>query len=75
VIGLPRTKKIQQRADVIAAQYYDALILLVEAAKSGASRTGIKSGLDRIKNFKGVLAGYISTPDTMEFTASWSARL
>jgi ABC-type branched-subunit amino acid transport system substrate-binding protein len=51
-------QKYSSAPNVIAAQYYDALILLAEAAKSGASRTGIKSGLDRINNFKGVLADY-----------------
>jgi branched-chain amino acid transport system substrate-binding protein len=46
-------------ANVIAAQYYDALLLLAAAAKQGGpTRTGIKSGLESLKAFKGVMADY-----------------
>ena len=46
-------------ANVIAAQYYDALLLLAAAAKQGGpTRAGIKSGLEAVKGFKGVMADY-----------------
>ena len=52
-------KLYASEASVIAAQYYDAVLLLAEAVKTGgASRAGIKSGLERIKDFHGVMADY-----------------
>jgi branched-chain amino acid transport system substrate-binding protein len=46
-------------ANVIAAQYYDALVLLAEAMKTGGStRAGVKSGLEHIRAFPGVVADY-----------------
>jgi branched-chain amino acid transport system substrate-binding protein len=46
-------------ASVIAAQYFDAVLLLAEAAKTGGTRReGIKTGLEQLKGFRGVLADY-----------------
>ncbi len=46
-------------ANVIAAQYYDALLLLAEAARRGGpSREGMKVGLQQLKGFRGVMADY-----------------
>ncbi len=46
-------------ANIIAAQYYDALMLLEEAVKtSGRSRAEVKAGLERLKGFPGVVADY-----------------
>jgi len=46
-------------ANVIAAQYYDALFLLAEAAKMGGpSREGIRTGLLHLKGFRGMMADY-----------------
>jgi branched-chain amino acid transport system substrate-binding protein len=46
-------------ANVIAAQYNDALLLLAEAVKTdGPTRAGIKSGLEHLKSFHGVMADY-----------------
>jgi branched-chain amino acid transport system substrate-binding protein len=46
-------------ANVIAAQYYDAILLLAEAAKKGGpTRDGIRSGLEQMKEFKGVMSDY-----------------
>ena len=46
-------------ANVIAAQYYDSLLLLSEAAKTGGpNRAGVKSGLEHLKAFPGVMADY-----------------
>jgi branched-chain amino acid transport system substrate-binding protein len=46
-------------ANVIAAQYYDALLLLAEAIKTGGpTRAGVKTGLEHIKAFPGVMADY-----------------
>ena len=46
-------------ANVISAQYYDAVLLLAEAAKrGGASREGVRLGLEKLKGFRGVLADY-----------------
>lgn len=46
-------------ANVIAAQYYDALLLLVEAVKRGGpSREGVQVGLQHLKGFRGVMADY-----------------
>ena len=45
--------------NVIAAQYFDAVLLLAEAAKKGgAGREGIKTGLKQLKGFQGVMADY-----------------
>jgi len=46
-------------ANVIAAQYHDALLLVVEAARrAGPSRDGIRSGLEQLKGFRGAMADY-----------------
>lgn len=46
-------------ANVIAAQYYDAIFLLAEAVKRGGpSRQGIKTGLLHLKGFRGMMADY-----------------
>jgi branched-chain amino acid transport system substrate-binding protein len=46
-------------ANVISAQYYDAVLLLMEAAKKGgATREGVKLGLERLHGFPGVMADY-----------------
>jgi branched-chain amino acid transport system substrate-binding protein len=46
-------------ANVIAAQYFDAVLLLAEAVKKGGpSRAGIKAGLEHLKGFRGVTADY-----------------
>jgi branched-chain amino acid transport system substrate-binding protein len=46
-------------ANVIAAQYYDALLLLAEALRTGGpTRAGVRSGLERLKAFHGVMADY-----------------
>jgi len=46
-------------ANVISAQYYDAVSLLAEAAKrGGANREGVKLGLEQLKAFRGVMADY-----------------
>jgi branched-chain amino acid transport system substrate-binding protein len=46
-------------ANIIAAQYYDALMLLAEAVKTGgANRAGVKAGLERLHGFPGVVADY-----------------
>lgn len=46
-------------ANVIAAQYYDSLMLLAEAAKiGGRSRSGIQSGLQQLKGYQGIVGDY-----------------
>ena len=46
-------------ANVISAQYYDAVSLLAEAAKrGGANREGLRLGLEQLKAFRGVMADY-----------------
>lgn len=46
-------------ASVIAAQYYDALLLLAEAVKKGGpSRAGVKAGLVHLKGLRGAMADY-----------------
>lgn len=46
-------------ANVIAAQYFDAVLLLAEAIKKGgSSREGVKTGLEQIEDFQGVMADY-----------------
>jgi branched-chain amino acid transport system substrate-binding protein len=45
--------------NVISAQYYDAVLLLAEAAKrGGVSREGVRLGLEQLKAFRGVMADY-----------------
>jgi branched-chain amino acid transport system substrate-binding protein len=52
-------KRFGSDANVIAAQYYDALLLIAAAAKTGGStRAGVKSGLEHLKGYKGVMADY-----------------
>ena len=52
-------KRFGVDANVIAAQYCDSLLLLAEAVKTGGqTRGGVKSGLERLSNFPGVLADY-----------------
>ena len=51
-------KQFGSAPNVIAAQYYDSLLLLAEAAKSGANRAGVKAGLEKIRAFPGVMADY-----------------
>ena len=46
-------------ANVIAAQYHDALLLLAEAVKRGGpSREGVRAGLEQLKGFRGAMADY-----------------
>jgi len=46
-------------ANVIAVQSYDAVLLLAEAIRrGGASREGVKVGLEQLKGFRGMLADY-----------------
>ena len=46
-------------ANVISAQYYDAVLLLAEAAKrAGANRERVRLGLEQLKGFRGVMADY-----------------
>jgi branched-chain amino acid transport system substrate-binding protein len=46
-------------ANVISAQYYDAVLLLAEAAKRGGpSREGVRVGLEQVKAFRGAMADY-----------------
>lgn len=46
-------------ANVIAAQYYDSLLLLAEAMKKGGpTRAGVKTGLQQLKAFRGAMADY-----------------
>src|SRR5215472_1008770 len=46
-------------ADVMAAQYFDALRLVAAAMKTGGpSREGIKAGLEQLKGVRGVMADY-----------------
>jgi len=46
-------------ASVIAAQYYDAVLLIAEAIrKGGPDRERIKAGLEQLKGFRGVMADY-----------------
>jgi branched-chain amino acid transport system substrate-binding protein len=52
-------ERFKSDANVIAAQYYDALLLLAAAAQQGgAGRAGIKTGLEQLRAFKGVMADY-----------------
>ena len=52
-------KRFGGGANVIAAQYYDALMLVAEAAKTGgASRIGIQSGLRQLKGYPGIVGDY-----------------
>ena len=52
-------KRFGADANVIAAQYYDALLLIAEAVKTGGStRAGVKSGLEHLKAYPGVMANY-----------------
>jgi ABC-type branched-subunit amino acid transport system substrate-binding protein len=45
--------------NVIAAQYFDAVLLLAQAAKDGGpTREGIAAGLERVTAFHGVMADY-----------------
>jgi branched-chain amino acid transport system substrate-binding protein len=46
-------------ANVIAAQYHDALLLVAEAARrAGPGRAEIRSGLTRLRDFRGAMADY-----------------
>lgn len=46
-------------ANVIAAQYFDAVLLLARAAKEGGpTREGIEAGLERLQGFHGMMADY-----------------
>jgi branched-chain amino acid transport system substrate-binding protein len=52
-------KRFGTEANVIAAQYHDAVLLIVRAARhAGASRAGIKTGLERLTDFRGKMADY-----------------
>jgi branched-chain amino acid transport system substrate-binding protein len=52
-------QRYQTEPNNIAAAYYDALFLLAEALKhGGAGREGIRTGLDQIMAFPGVLGEY-----------------
>jgi branched-chain amino acid transport system substrate-binding protein len=44
---------------IIAAQHYDAVVLLVEAMKrTGPTRLQVKAGLEQLRGFRGVMADY-----------------
>ncbi len=46
-------------ANIIAAQYYDAILLLAEAVtRGGHSRAGVKAGLEHLQAFRGAMADY-----------------
>ncbi len=46
-------------ANIIAAQYHDAILLLAEAVtRGGPSRTGVKAGLAHLQAFRGAMADY-----------------
>ncbi len=52
-------KRFGADANVIAAQYYDSLLMIAEAIKAGGStRAGVKTGLEGLKAFKGIMADY-----------------
>jgi branched-chain amino acid transport system substrate-binding protein len=52
-------KRFGDAPNVIAAQYYDSLLLIAEAMKTGgATRAGVKSGLEHLKAYPGVMADY-----------------
>lgn len=52
-------QRVGAEATIIAAQYFDAVLLLGEAAKTGGpTRDGIKAGLEQVKGFRGVMADY-----------------
>jgi branched-chain amino acid transport system substrate-binding protein len=45
--------------NVIAAQHYDAIVLLAEAMRrSGTTRAQVKAGLEQLRGFRGVMADY-----------------
>jgi branched-chain amino acid transport system substrate-binding protein len=45
--------------NVIAAQHYDAIVLLAEAMRrSGTTRAQVKAGLEQLHGFRGVMADY-----------------
>jgi branched-chain amino acid transport system substrate-binding protein len=45
--------------NVIAAQHYDAILLLAEAMRrSGTTRAQVKAGLDQLRGFPGAMADY-----------------
>jgi branched-chain amino acid transport system substrate-binding protein len=60
-------------ANIIAAQYYDALMLVAATIKSGeATRAGIRAGLEGVKQFPGIVGDYTFTEITTAFTGfSW----
>src|SRR5262249_47042526 len=44
---------------IIAAQHYDAVILLAEAmGRAGTTRAQVKAGLEQLRGFRGVMADY-----------------
>jgi branched-chain amino acid transport system substrate-binding protein len=46
-------------ANVIAVQYYDAILLLAEAIRAGGpTRAGVKDALSKLKDFHGAMADY-----------------
>jgi branched-chain amino acid transport system substrate-binding protein len=46
-------------ANIIAAQYHDAILLLAEAAtRGGPTRAGVRAGLERLQAFPGAMADY-----------------
>src|SRR5215470_16808532 len=48
-----------REATIIAAQHYDALLVLAEAMKrAGATRGQVKTGLEQLRGFHGVMADY-----------------
>jgi ABC-type branched-subunit amino acid transport system substrate-binding protein len=52
-------KRFGSDANVIAAQYYDSLLLIAGAMKTGgATRAGVRSGLEHLKAYPGVMADY-----------------
>ncbi len=45
--------------NIIAAQHYDAVLLLAEAMKgAGTTRAQVRTGLEQLKGFRGVMADY-----------------
>jgi branched-chain amino acid transport system substrate-binding protein len=51
-------------ASIIAAQHYDAVLVLVEAMKrTGTTRAQVKTGLEQLRGFHGVMADYTFDAD------------
>jgi branched-chain amino acid transport system substrate-binding protein len=52
-------RRVGAEPNVIAAQHYDAIVLLAEAMRrSGTTRAQVKAGLEQLRGFRGVMADY-----------------